>query len=218
MNGDMSIGYLVSQAGPVVQLVMLILLAASVFSWMLIFQHWFLFRRARDEAEDFEGLFWSGRELAEIHRDVREAGDPRGEAAIFEAGYREFTRVSRSESLLETVQRAMRVVLNREVDTLERRLGWLATIGSVSPYVGLFGTVWGIMNSFTALGNVQRATLALVAPGIAEALLATAMGLFAAIPAVIAYNRFAQQAERMAERYDNFVEEFSTLLLRHAGR
>ncbi len=214
----MSFGSLVAQAGPVVQLVMLILLAASVFSWMLIFQHAFLFRRARDEAEDFEGLFWSGRELAEIHREVRDGGDPRGEAAIFEAGYREFTRVSRGESLLETVQRAMRVVLNREVDGLERRLGWLATIGSVSPYVGLFGTVWGIMNSFTALGNVERATLALVAPGIAEALLATAMGLVAAIPAVIAYNRFSQQADRLAERYDNFVEEFSTLLLRHAGR
>ena len=218
MNGDMSIGSLVAQAGPVVQLVMLILLAASVVSWMLIVQHWYLFRRAREEAEDFEGLFWSGRELAEIHRDVKDMAEARGEAAIFEAGYREFTRIGRGESLLETVQRAMRVVLSREIDGLEHRIGWLATIGSVSPYIGLFGTVWGIMNSFTALGNVQQATLALVAPGIAEALLATAMGLFAAIPAVIAYNRFAQHADRMADRYDNFIEEFGTLLLRHAGR
>ena len=130
----------------------------------------------------------------------------------------ESARLPRGAPVLDTVQRAMRVVLNREVDALEHRLGWLATIGSVSPYVGLFGTVWGIMNSFTALGDVQQATLARVAPGIAEALFATAMGLFAAIPAVIAYNRFSQQAERLAERYDNFIEEFGTLLLRHAGR
>lgn len=217
MNGELSLMHLVGEASLLVQLVMLILLTASVGSWMLIFQHWQLFRRVRTESETFEGRFWSGRELSEIHREVRD-GESRGQAAIFEAGYNEFSRLPRGAPVLDTVQRAMRVVLNREVDALEHRLGWLATIGSVSPYVGLFGTVWGIMNSFTALGDVQQATLARVAPGIAEALFATAMGLFAAIPAVIAYNRFSQQAERLAERYDNFIEEFGTLLLRHAGR
>jgi len=171
-------------------------------------------------ADEFEAKFWSGGDLTAIYKEINQGEEaPRDMAAIFEGGFREFRRLSQQsgqspEKILEGAQRAMRVAQMREMDRLEHQLATLATIGSTSPYVGLFGTVFGIMNSFRALGNVQSATLAMVAPGIAEALIATAMGLFAAIPAVIAYNRYADQVTRLEVRYDTFREEFSSILQR----
>jgi biopolymer transport protein TolQ len=175
---------------------------------------------AREAADDFEDRFWSGGDLAKLYREVSSSPDNAiGMAGIFQAGFSEFARLrkqtgSDSRSVVEGAQRVMRVVLSRETDDLETHLSFLATVGSTSPYVGLFGTVWGIMNSFRSLGNAQQATLSMVAPGIAEALIATAMGLFAAIPAVIAYNRYSNDVERLINRYDNFLEEFSTILQR----
>lgn len=227
MNADLSVDLsvlaLVLGASPVVQLVMLLLLVASIASWTVIIRKWSLLRTARLQADAFEERFWSGGDLGALYRQLtsRRSGDSTGMEGIFEAGFREFARLRRQgaepQAVLDGAHRAMRVVLAREVDALETHLPLLATVGSTSPYVGLFGTVWGIMNSFRALGAMhQQATLALVAPGIAEALVATAMGLFAAIPAVIAYNRYAAEAERLASRYDTFLEEFSTLLAREA--
>ena len=173
---------------------------------------------AADEVED---RFWSGGDLSSLFREVSAQENSIGMAGIFQAGFNEFARLRNQQgveprAVVEGAQRVMRVVLSREMDSLETHLSFLATVGSTSPYVGLFGTVWGIMNAFRGLGNAQQATLAMVAPGIAEALIATAMGLFAAIPAVIAYNRYSNDVERLLNRYDNFLEEFSTILQRQA--
>ena len=222
MTTDMSMLSLVMGASFAVQVVLFILLAASFASWSIIFTKRRLIRRTKSASDDFETSFWSGGDLNTLYRAAsRQKGGSSGMASIFEAGFREFNRVTQQggvepDKIVEECRRAMRVSQMREVDRLEESLATLATIGSTSPYVGLFGTVWGIMNSFRALGNVQSATLAMVAPGIAEALVATAMGLFAAIPAVIAYNRYADKVARLEIRYDGFMEEFSSILQRHS--
>jgi biopolymer transport protein TolQ len=224
MQSDMSFVHLVGDASLVVQLVLLVLLLASVASWAVIIQKRRLLREAKLTADNFEKEFWSGGDLTGLYRRVTGRSEPAsGMAGIFEAGFREFSRLRTQDDLqasqiVEGSRRAMLVSQMRESDRLEQNLAMLATVGSTSPYVGLFGTVWGIMNSFIALGNVQQATLAMVAPGIAEALIATAMGLFAAIPAVIAYNRYADAVGRLESRNDTFMEEFSTILQRHARR
>jgi len=223
MVGDLSILRLIMQAGPVVKLVLAMLLLASLMSWAIIFEKRMLVRRARIAADRFENSFWSGGDLSALFRSIESRGRASGMDGIFEAGFREFARLRQqhdagAELLLEGARRAMHVAQLKEIDRLELGLATLATVGSTSPYVGLFGTVWGIMSAFTSLGSVQQATLAAVAPGIAEALVATAFGLFAAIPAVIAYNRYADQISRLEMRYDAFMEEFSTILQRHASR
>jgi biopolymer transport protein TolQ len=223
MEADMSLVSLVSRASTLVQLVMLALLAASVLSWFVIFTKHKILKVAREDAMRFEDQFWSGINLADLYSRLKKKNEERrGMARIFESGFAEYARlhkrtVGSGEMLLAGVQRSMKVSLAREEDKLEANLSLLATIGSISPYVGLFGTVWGIMRSFTALGSVQHATLAMVAPGIAEALIATAMGLFAAIPAVIAYNRYSDQVDRLIGSYENFAEEFSTVLQRQSA-
>ena len=219
MGIDLSLLRLVLGASIVVQLVMLLLLATSVVSWALIFRKRGVLARARRDAADFESRFWSGTDLVSMYNSINNAGsDPGGMGSIFRAGFREYARLRRTgidqRDVIYGSERAMRVAMRHEVDDLENHLSFLATVGSTSPYIGLFGTVWGIMNSFQALGNVGQATLALVAPGIAEALIATAMGLFAAIPAVIAYNRYLSDAESLSNRFSTFVEEFSTILQR----
>ncbi len=222
MKVDTSFLHLVVGASHLVQAVMALLLLASVVAWVMIFSKWAAVRRARRSADAFEDRFWSGADLGEVYRQIASRRDnTSGMETIFEAGFREFARLRKqgvidADAVMEGSQRAMRVAMSREIDELETNLSFLATVGSTSPYIGLFGTVWGIMNAFRALGNVQQATLALVAPGIAEALIATAAGLFAAIPSVIAYNRFANDVERLANRYDVFVEEFASVLHRHA--
>jgi len=222
VNTDLSLIQLVLNASVLVQLVMLVLVVASVISWTMIFLKRMTIKRAKTAANRFEEQFWSGKDLVSIYNRIN---DPKREAngmeLIFVSGFKEFARLRNHtgldpQTVLEGTQRAMRVALSREMDELEIHLSFLATVGSTSPYVGLLGTVWGIMNSFRALGNVHQATLAMVAPGIAEALIATAMGLFAAIPAVVAYNRYANDVERLTNRYDTFVEEFSTILQRQA--
>lgn len=221
---DLSFTSLIMEASITVQLVMLLLLIASVASWAIIWKKARVIRRARDAADGFETSFWSGGDLDNIYDSIHRGGDkPHGIPAIFEGGYREFGRLAQqsgasAERVVEGSRRAMRVALTREVDRLEQSLATLATIGSTSPYVGLFGTVVGIMRVFGGLGNMQSATLQTVAPGIAEALIATAMGLVAAIPAVIFYNRFADQVARLENRYDTFMDEFSSILERHANR
>lgn len=224
MTADLSILSLITNASVLVQLVMLILLIASLMSWNIIFQKRKQLAEARIRADEFEDRFWSGGDLSSLYTQVKSGrhGDS-GMSMIFEAGFKEFARLRKQEGIdpkavLEGSQRAMRVALARETDKLELHLSFLATVGSTSPYVGLFGTVWGIMNSFRALGNVKQATIAMVAPGIAEALVATAMGLFAAIPAVIGYNRFNTELERLIGRYDAFLEEFSSILQRQAHK
>ena len=222
MEADLSIASLIMGASLLVKFVMLTLLLASVASWTVIFMKRRLLARARSEAKEFEDRFWSVDDLTTLYNSVSEQHkEPEGMAKIFEAGFKEFARLKKRGgidpgSVLEGSQRAMRIALNREVDYLEHRLPFLATVGSVSPYIGLFGTVWGIMNSFQALGNVSQATLAMVAPGISEALIATAMGLFAAIPAVIGYNRYSTDIDRLYGQYDMFLEEFSSILHRQA--
>jgi len=222
MSADMSFFHLITGASLVVQLVMLLLLVVSMVSWTMIFRRRSALEEARQAADDFEDRFWSGGDLAALYREVSsDTGHVIGMAGIFKAGFKEFARLRGQQgadprAVMEGTQRVMRVVLSRETDDLETHLSFLATVGSTSPYVGLFGTVWGIMNSFRGLGNAQQATLSMVAPGIAEALIATAMGLFAAIPAVIAYNRYSHDVERLISRYDNFLEEFSTILQRQA--
>lgn len=212
---------LIGHASLVVQLVMIALALASLTSWVMIFQRAFYLGRVRREIETFEDEFWSGRDLRELFVEVTEAEESglTGIESVFVAGFREFTRmtgrgVSDPDAVMQGVQRAMRVALQREEERLERNLPFLATVGSTSPYVGLFGTVWGIMNSFRSLASVGQATLATVAPGISEALIATAIGLFAAIPAVIAYNRFAARVEVLMNRYTSFAEELSSILHR----
>jgi biopolymer transport protein TolQ len=222
VTADLSLLELVLNASILVQLVMLLLLVASLMSWTMIFRKLTTFRRARVAADDFEEQFWSGQDLVSIFNRINtHAYDATGMERIFHSGFKEFARLRAqsgidASAILDGSERAMRIALSRELDMLEMHLSFLATVGSTSPYVGLFGTVWGIMNSFRALGNVSQATLALVAPGIAEALIATAMGLFAAIPAVIAYNRYADDVERLHNRYDIFIEEFTAILRRQA--
>ncbi len=206
-----------------VQLVMLLLLAASVLSWFIIFGKMGVFKRANREADDFEARFWSGSDLAQLYRGATDRDESvSGLEAIFEAGFREFTRLRQQQksidirTQLEGAQRAMRATLAREIDQLEHNLEMLANVGSTAPYVGLVGTVFGIMVSFHGLANNKQATIATVAPGISEALIATAMGLFAAIPAVWAYNRYATKVERLSVRYESFAEEFSSILQRQS--
>ena len=219
-HSDMSFFSLILNASLLVQLVMLILLVASVFSWTAIFDRYKTLKEAKEESETFESRFWSGGDLGELYRRLEKDPTLEGQSAIFVAGFKEYARLREHEAepmaIVEGARRAMRASVGRELDKLENHLSFLATVGSTSPYVGLFGTVWGIMNAFQALGNVKQATLNLVAPGIAEALIATAMGLFAAIPAVVAYNRFANSVERLENRYDDFIEEFSNVLQRQA--
>ena len=222
MSSDMSFFHLILGASVVVQLVMLLLLVVSMVSWTMIFRRRSVLQDARIAADKFENRFWSGGDLASLFREVSAQSEHAiGMAGIFQSGFNEFARLRKQpgvdpRAVVEGAQRVMRVQLSRETDDLETHLSFLATVGSTSPYVGLFGTVWGIMNSFRGLGNAQQATLSMVAPGIAEALIATAMGLFAAIPAVIAYNRYSNDVERLINRYDNFLEEFSTVLQRQA--
>ncbi len=223
MPQDLSVIRLVVQASVPVQVVLALLAFASLLSWAIIFQKRMVTRRARQEADRFEQSFWSGGDLAQLYRGIESRGGATGMASIFEFGFREFARLRQqgavpTDQLLEGARRAMRVAQLKEIDRLEQSLATLATVGSISPYVGLFGTVWGIMSAFASLGNVQQATLSMVAPGISEALIATAVGLFAAIPAVVAFNRFADQVGRLEMRYDAFMEEFSSILQRHAAR
>jgi biopolymer transport protein TolQ len=222
MNTDLSIFHLIKDASFVVQFVMLILIVASVASWTFIFSKRKELSRAIQITDEFEGEFWSGAALADLYRKLAAKDfEPEGIEKIFLAGYKEFSRMRQTGTVepmvqVESAQRAMRIELSRELDRLDEHLAFLATVGSTSPYVGLFGTVWGIMNSFMSLSTVKQATLAQVAPGIAEALIATAIGLFAAIPAVVAYNRFSTRLDSLTGRYELFVEEFVVLLQRQA--
>lgn len=217
---DMSFFTLIAGASLPVQGVMVILLITSLFSWWYIFIKFFTIKRAEADAENFENAFWTGGDLNKLY-DGLTAGrrKPQGMGSIFEAGFKEYARhkqQGRSEisDIMEGARRAMRATYNRELDDLDAHLPFLASVGSVSPYIGLFGTVWGIMNAFRGLSSVAQATLSQVAPGIAEALVATAIGLFAAIPAVIAYNRFASSVDRLSVRYESFMEEFTNILQR----
>jgi biopolymer transport protein TolQ len=218
---DMSVWGLVSNASLFVQLVMLGLLAASLLSWWTIFRKLFVLRQARLDTETFERAFWSGGDLAALYQSASAARERAGSLErIFEAGFREYTKLKRAAgdrgAVIDGTRRAMSATFQRELDALEGNLAFLASVGSVTPYVGLLGTVWGIMHAFMGLSTVAQATLSLVAPGIAEALIATAMGLFAAIPAVIAYNRFSTDVDRLAVRFESFIEEFSNILQRQA--
>ena len=218
---DMSVLSLVTGASVLVQCVMLALLLASMFSWYYIFLKVFTFKRANRLADDFEKEFWSGGDLNELYQRAVNSRGAGTLERLFESGFREFAKLRNQpgidiRSVMDGTRRAMRATYQREMERLEAHLSFLASVGSVSPYVGLFGTVWGIMNSFRSLANVAQATLGAVAPGIAEALIATAMGLFAAIPAVVAYNRFAGDINKLATRFDSFTEEFSNILQRQS--
>ena len=220
MNDD-SLLTLIFNASIPVQLVMLLLLGASVLSWALMYEKRGYIRQSQAEARDFEGRFWSGLNLSDLFSQLSQREERRfGLEAIFENGFREFARARKAElrnsESVRSAHRAMKVAMAREFEMLESNLPFLATVGSVSPYVGLFGTVWGIMESFRALAGVQQATLAMVAPGISEALIATAMGLLAAIPAVVAYNKFSSEIDTMIVRYENFLEECTGILQRQA--
>jgi biopolymer transport protein TolQ len=221
---DLDIWTLIVNASFVVKVVMALLLAVSFMSWMFIFQKWFSIRRASRQTEQFEREFWSGNDLNALYQGAVNNRHTIGSLErIFEAGFREFAKLrgqrgTEPTDMVDGARRAMRATFQREMDFLERHLSFLASTGSVSPYVGLFGTVWGIMHAFRSLANVQQATLAQVAPGIAEALVATAIGLFAAIPAVVAYNRYSHDIERLANRFQSFMEEFSNILHRQAVR
>ena len=224
MNQDLSIFSLVLQASLVVQLVMGGLLITSLASWTVIFGKLFGLRKVRAENEVFERDFWAGKNLNDLYDEATKRGTSSAPMErIFASGMREFMklrerRVTDSGALLDGSRRAMRASFQRELDTIESNLSFLASVGSVSPYVGLFGTVWGIMHAFIGLANLTQVTLATVAPGIAEALVATAIGLFAAIPAVIAYNRFARDIDRIAIQLESFIEEFSNILQRNLGQ
>tara|TARA_Y100001936_G_C15887017_1_gene565951 strand:+ start:136 stop:810 length:675 start_codon:yes stop_codon:yes gene_type:complete len=223
MSTDLSIIYLIAGASLVVQLVMLILLLGSFVSWSLILSFRGQVKEVKAGIISFENDFWSAEDLTQLYSRIsRDENRVEGLEKIFECGFKEFLKLRKKENLdsgdiLDGAQRAMKVAIGRELEAFEARLPTLATVGSVSPYIGLFGTVWGIMNSFQSLGNVHQATLALVAPGIAEALVATAMGLFAAIPAVIAYNRFSSELDRIQGKYEIFVEEFLAILRRQVN-
>ena len=222
MTTDLSIVHLVMQAGPIVKLVMLMLAIASVISWTFIFAKYKEFKTAINVTNTFEKRFWSGIDLNELYRQVAsDHYDKSGVEEVFYVGFQEYKRLNTQTGMepmhvVEGARRAMQAQFNREMDELDNHLPFLATVGSTSPYVGLFGTVWGIMSSFQALANMKQATLALVAPGISEALVATAMGLLAAIPAVVAYNRFSTNADRLATRYETFMDDFTTVLQRQA--
>jgi len=215
---QMSLWELISNASLLVQFVMLVLFAASTVSWFMIVQRGLYLNDARKKFTHFENVFWSGADLNELYIDGRER-EIDGAENVFRAGFREFNRLVKQgstdpDAIMEGAERAMRVALSREEDKLNANLPFLASVASTSPYVGLFGTVWGIMQSFRGLANVQQATLAVVAPGISEALIATAMGLFAAIPAVLAFNRFSTLSESLSTNYQTFAEEFSSILHR----
>ena len=221
MSEPLSIYALVANASLLVQIIMALLAAVSVASWVMIFQRWRALDRIQLELNEFEDYFWSGIDLRELHRDLQDDSSLTGIETVFVAGFTEFQRLSEQpntdpDSIMQGVQRVMRVEVSREEERLEKHLAFLATVGSTSPYVGLFGTVWGIMNSFRSLANMSQATLASVAPGISEALIATAMGLFAAIPAVIGYNRFSARVEVLMKRYEAFADELSSVLFRHS--
>jgi biopolymer transport protein TolQ len=222
MHSELSILSLITGASILVQLVMAGLLLMSVLSWTLIIRKWFALREAKGSIKQFEAEFWQSSELAALYQKVGKTLIKAGPLArMFESGMREFQksrqqRPGDSQAMLDGARRAMKANFQREIDELEDGLSFLATVGSVSPYIGLFGTVWGIMNAFRGLANVQQATLAAVAPGIAEALVATAIGLFAAIPAVVAYNRFSHDIDRLANRCETFVDEYLNILQRHA--
>jgi biopolymer transport protein TolQ len=222
MNGDLNVLALILGASLPVKVVLALLVVFSFASWVIIFRKKAMLDRAMRSADEFEERFWSGADLAGLFREVTAQGEQiTGIESIFEAGFREFARLRQrrqmdARTMLEGAQRGMRVAETREIDRLEQNLEFLANVGSISPYVGLFGTVWGIMIAFQGLANVKEATIAMVAPGISEALIATAMGLFAAIPAVWAYNRYSNKLERVTTRYDTFVEEFSSILQRQA--
>lgn len=220
MDDKLSLLGLIIHASLVVQLVMASLVLASIVSWMFIMQRATVVGHARKNLESFEDRFWSGMDLSHLYQELPDDGSGDGAENIFRAGFKEFTRLRQkramdSDAVMEGVQRAMRVALAREEERLTENLPTLATIGSTSPYIGLFGTVWGIMNSFRDLAHVQQATIAVVAPSISEALIATAMGLFAAIPAVIAYNRYSAKTELLMVRYETFADEFSSILHRN---
>lgn len=223
---DMSFITLIAGASVPVQLVMGILLLISLFSWWFIFIKFFTIKQAEKNAESFENAFWSGGDLNKLYESISaNRRKPQGMAAIFEAGFKEYIRYKQQmpagskvevSDVMEGARRAMRATYNRELDDLDAHLPFLASVGSVSPYIGLFGTVWGIMNAFRGLSTTAQATLSQVAPGIAEALVATAIGLFAAIPAVVAYNKFASSVDRLSVRYESFMEEFTNILQRKA--
>jgi biopolymer transport protein TolQ len=218
VNEPLSILDLVLNASVVVQVVMALLILASLTSWVMIFQRGFALSSIRRQATDFESEFWSGKDLGQLYVELdTENSDVIGLESIFASGFKEFSRSGQQdgadqERVMQNVQRAMRVALVREEERLETHLPFLATVGSTSPYVGLFGTVWGIMNSFRGLATVNQVSLSVVAPGISEALVATAIGLFAAIPAVIAYNRYAAYVEVIMNRFEAFSDEFSSIL------
>jgi biopolymer transport protein TolQ len=223
VSEDLSLVSLIMQASVLVQLVMATLLVMSVVSWWFIFRKMFVMRFALNRADAFERSFWSGADLATLYQTaVSNRSNAGSLERIFESGFREFRKLRNQTGislpvLMDGTRRAMRATYQRELDYLESHLSYLATVGSVSPYIGLFGTVWGIMNAFRGLANVGQATLAQVAPGIAEALVATAMGLFAAIPAVVAFNHYVRHIERLSTRFDSFMEEFSNILQRQVN-
>lgn len=219
---DMNVIDLFLKAGLLVKLIMLLLIGFSIASWAIIIQRTKVLNAAVREAADFEDKFWSGTDLARLYKDSQARRDElSGSEQIFHSGFKEFARLHQAsvhapDAVVNGASRAMRVSFNRELESLETHIPFLGTVGSISPYIGLFGTVWGIMHAFIALGSVKQATLQMVAPGIAEALIATAIGLFAAIPAVMAYNRFTQRVNKLEQSYDNFMEEFLTILHRQA--
>jgi biopolymer transport protein TolQ len=219
VSAEFSIFELVLQASLLVKFVMLVLLGFSVACWAMIFQRRHALNLAKKQLKTFEDKFWSGADLSKLYNEISAKSQIQGIESLFIAGFKEFARLRKSHIdnptlIVDGTHRAMRVALSREVDNLETHLPFMATVGSISPYIGLFGTVWGIMNSFIGLGSVQQATLSMVAPGIAEALIATAMGLFAAIPAVMAFNRFSHKVEKLENSYGNFMEEFASILQR----
>jgi biopolymer transport protein TolQ len=218
LHADLSFVTLVLQASVVVQAVLLLLVALSLWSWWQIFLKMFQLKRAATDTEEFENEFWKGGDLNALYQGASSSRTGSGLEHIFTAGFREYLKHRKQGGnaaiTMDSARRAMRATYQREIDAIDAHLAGLATVGSVSPYIGLFGTVWGIMNAFRGLANVSQATLAQVAPGIAEALIATAIGLFAAIPAVVAYNRYTHDVDRLAVRYETFIEEFSNILQR----
>jgi len=221
VSAEFSIFELVLEASLLVKFVMLTLLGFSIACWAMIFQRRQALNLAKAQLKAFEDKFWSGADLSKLYNEISVKNQIQGIESLFVAGFKEFARLRKSQindphTIVDSTHRAMRVALSREVDSLETHLPFMATVGSISPYIGLFGTVWGIMNSFIGLGSVQQATLSMVAPGIAEALIATAMGLFAAIPAVMAFNRFSHKVEKLENSYGNFMEEFSSILQRQS--
>lgn len=219
---EQSVYLLVLNASPVVQAVMGLLLLMSIAAWAVTFAKSYQIRKARNASQDFEDIFWNTQDLTQLYNQLSGNYETnKGLAAIFEAGFKEFVNLKKqgvtdANDLVAGTQRAMKISFSREIESLENHTPMLATVGSSAPYIGLFGTVWGVMHAFSALGDIQNATLAAVAPGISEALIATAIGLFAAIPAVIAYNRLTNKTERLINQYENFAEGFLTIVQRQA--